>query len=170
MTYGEAKARVLKLMDELKPKNDLLSKLPGFFDAGQKEVALYCPIWRTQEYDADTPRILPEDCLKPSAVLVDGQVVCSWPYGRSWELPETFTLRYQARPKTITESTSENEPLEVSEEAAQAVILYVAAKCQEMEHDQRFFGNFFSEYQGALANLSDRAEGVAYVIPSDIWI
>ena len=170
MTYGEAKTRVLKLMDELKPKSDLTDKLPGFFDAGQKEVALYCPIWRTQEYEADSPRVLPEDCLEPGAVLAAGKVVCSWPQGRSWELPETFTLRYQARPKTITESTSESEPLEVSEEAAQAVILYVAAKCQEMEHDQRFFQNFFAEYQGALANLSDRVAGAAYVIPAEIDI
>ena len=170
MTYGEAKTRVLKLMDELKPKSDLTGKLPGFFDAGQKEVALYCPIWRTQEYEADSPRMLPEDCLEPGAVLVDGHVVCSWPYGRNWELPEVFTLRYQARPKTITESTSDSELLEISEEAAQAVILYVAAKCQEMEHDQRFFQNFFAEYQGALANLSDRVAGVAYVIPAEIEI
>lgn len=170
MTYGEAKTRVLKLMDELKPKSDLTGKLPGFFDAGQKEVALYCPIWRTQEYEADSPRVLPEDCLEPGVVLAAGKVVCGWPQGRSWELPETFTLRYQARPKTITESTSESEPLEVSEEAAQAVILYVAAKCQEMEHDQRFFQNFFAEYQGALANLSDRVAGAAYVIPAEIDI
>lgn len=37
--YGEAKSRCLKMQDELKPKSDLLEKLPGFFDAAQKEVA-----------------------------------------------------------------------------------------------------------------------------------
>lgn len=50
MTYGEAKSRCLKMQDELKPKSDLLEKLPGFFDAAQKEVAQYYPIWREKRY------------------------------------------------------------------------------------------------------------------------
>lgn len=46
MTLGEAKSEVLKLLDETKPKADLTGKLDRFFDMGQKEVALYYPIWR----------------------------------------------------------------------------------------------------------------------------
>lgn len=46
MTLGEAKSEVLKLLDETKPKADPTGKLDRFFDMGQKEVALYYPIWR----------------------------------------------------------------------------------------------------------------------------
>ena len=46
MTLGEAKSEVLKLLDETKPKADLTGRLDRFFDMGQKEVALYYPIWR----------------------------------------------------------------------------------------------------------------------------
>ena len=60
MTLGEAKKRVLLLLDESKPKNDLTSKLDRFFDMGQKEVALYYPIYKIKPYFDDDDRVLPE--------------------------------------------------------------------------------------------------------------
>lgn len=164
MTYGEAKSRVLQLMDENKPRDDLTSKLPAYFDMGQKEVARYYPIWRDAEYGPDTPRELPGDCWEPGVVLVGGEVWAIWDrQARFTGLPEGFTLRYKAWPATVTAGTEEGAELDTSEEALLAVLYFVAAKCQEMEYDQRYFQNFFSEYQGQLANLAALAQGLAVV-------
>ena len=72
MTLGEAKSEVLKLLDETKPKADLTGRLDRFFDMGQKEVALYYPIWREKTYAAEDEKTLPQDCCKPRYVIVDG--------------------------------------------------------------------------------------------------
>lgn len=168
MTYGEAKKRVLQLMDELNPKEDLTEKLPLFFDMGQKEVARYYPIWRTAAYEADTPRELPADCWEPQEVLADGRVLALWDRTAGFEgLPERFNLRYKAWPADVSGLTGEGEELDTPQEAVLAVLYFVAAKCQEMEYDQRYFQNFFSEYQGQLANLAALARGVAVVEPPE---
>ena len=71
MMLGDAKSEVLKLLDETKPKVDLTWKLDRFFDMGQKEVALYYPIWREKTYAAEDEKTLPQDCYKPRYVIVD---------------------------------------------------------------------------------------------------
>lgn len=60
------------MQDELKPKSDLLEKLPGFFDAAQKEVAQYYPIWREKRYSETDERTLPADCWEPWTIQGDG--------------------------------------------------------------------------------------------------
>lgn len=166
MTYGQAKKQVLYLMDELKPKADLLEKLPGYFDMGQKEVARYYPLWREAEYGPGQARELPTDCWEPWLVLAQGKVLAVWSDVSGFAgLPERFTLRYKALPGEITAGTGENTALDTPEEAIPAVLYFVAAKCQEMEYDQRYFQNFFAEYQGQLANLATLEKGVALVEP-----
>lgn len=168
MTYGEAKKRVLQLMDEVNPKADLTEKLPLFFDMGQKEVARYYPIWRTAVYTEDTPRALPADCWEPGEIVVDGRVLALWDRMAKFDgLPEAFDLHYKAWPAAVTEGTEEGTEMDTPEEAMLAVLYFVAAKCQEMEYDQRYFQNFFSEYQGQLANLAALAQGVAVVEPPE---
>ena len=170
MTYGEAKKRVLHLMDELQPKADLQDKLPAFFDMGQKEVAKYYPIWREKVYGPDDERVLPADCWEPMFVVSYG-VMEHWdPLGQFEEFGDSFTLHYKAWPATVNENTADSTELDTPEEAMLAVIYFVAAKSQEMEYDQRFFANFFAEYQGQLSNLSDRAQGVAVVQPPEYVI
>ena len=98
MTLGEAKSEVLKLLDETKPKADLTGRLDRFFDRGQKEVALYYPIWREKTYTAADEKTLPQDCCKPRYVIVDG---IAHPYTNGAPLPDAFTLRYEAYPADI---------------------------------------------------------------------
>ena len=93
MTLGEAKSEVLKLLDETKPKADLTGRLDRFFDMGQKEVALYYPIWREKTYAAEDEKTLPQDCCKPRYVIVDG---IAHPYTKYSQLPDAFTLRYSS--------------------------------------------------------------------------
>ncbi len=170
MKYGEAKARCLELQDEMKPKADLLEKLPGFFDTGQKEVAQYYPIWREKAYTAEDARVLPADCWKPWTVNAGG-VVQTWDQDAGFAgLPEEFTLSYKAWPKTITADTPDDEELDTPEEAVLAVIYFAAAACQQMEHDQRFFSTFYSQYQGKMQNLMQDTRSVAVVVPPDFEI
>ena len=65
-----AKERLKQLLDESKPKADLTGKLDRFFDMGQKEVALYYPIYRTKEYAAGEARALPGDFFRGCQVAV----------------------------------------------------------------------------------------------------
>ena len=54
--------------------------------------------------------------------------------------------------------------LEVAEEAASAVLFYVAAQCNSMEYDQRFFQSFYAQYQGKMANLAAEQQGPVAVV------
>lgn len=161
MTLGEAKSEVLKLLDEAKPKADLTGKLDRFFDMGQKEVALYYPIWREKVYTSQDEKVLPQDCYKPRYVIVDGII---HPCIKYVPLPDAFTLRYEAYPADITENAPDETAFDLLDEAVPAVILFVAAQTQSMEYDQRFFQSFYAQYQGKLANLSGMADGPAAVV------
>lgn len=170
MTYGEAKKQCLKMQDELKPKSDLTDKLPGFFDAAQKEVAQYYPIWRTQNYDYMDERILPADCWKPWSIT-HGCFTWFWTDDTKFDgLPDRFALKYKAWPQTITAETPDSYELETQEEAVLAVIYLVAAMCQQMEYDQRYFSTFYSQYQGKMQNLMGDSQGVAVVVSPDFDI
>ena len=164
MTYGEAKSRCLKMQDELKPKSDLLEKLPGFFDAAQKEVAQYYPIWREKRYSETDERTLPADCWEPWTIQGDGFL---WFWGQDAKfdgLPDDFALKYKAWPETITADTPDSQELETQEEAVLAVIYLAAAMCQQMEYNQRYFSTFYSMYQGKMQNLAAPDKNVAVVI------
>ena len=161
MMLGDAKSEVLKLLDETKPKVDLTGKLDRFFDMGQKEVALYYPIWREKTYAAEDEKTLPQDCCKPRYVIVDG---IAHPYTKYSQLPDAFTLRYEAYPADIPDNAPDETEFDLPDEAVLAVILFVAAQTQSMEYDQRFFQSFYAQYQGKLSNLSGQADGPAAVV------
>lgn len=170
MTLGEAKKRVLLLLDESKPKNDLTSKLDRFFDMGQKEVALYYPIYKIKPYFDDDDRVLPEDCYKPLQVILDG---VWYPYDRTEPLPKSaFSLRYEAIPQTIEENAPDDTLFSLPDEAILAVIFFVAAQCNSTEYDQRYFQSFYAQYQGKVSNLiADPRGPVAVVeVSEDGWI
>ena len=161
MTLGEAKSEVLKLLDETKPKADLTGRLDRFFDMGQKEVALYYPIWREKTYAAEDEKTLPQDCCKPRYVIVDG---IAHPYTKYSQLPDAFTLRYEAYPADIPDNAPDETEFDLPDEAVLAVIFFAAAQTQSMEYDQRFFQSFYAQYQGKLSNLSGQADGPAAVV------
>lgn len=161
MMLGDAKSEVLKLLDETKPRVDLTWKLDRFFDMGQKEVALYYPIWREKMYTAEDEKTLPQDCYKPRYVIVDG---IAHPYTKYSQLPDAFTLRYEAYPADIPDNAPDETEFDLPDEAVLAVILFVAAQTQSMEYDQRFFQSFYAQYQGKLSNLSGQADGPAAVV------
>ncbi len=170
MTLGEAKKRVLLLLDESKPKNDLTSKFDRFFDMGQKEVALYYPIYKTKHYAEDEEKALPGDCFKPLQIILDGVWV---PYDKTEPLPEgSFSLRYEAVPEPIPENAADDTTFSIPDEAVLAVIFFVAAQCNSTEHDQRFFQSFYAQYQGKLSNLIADPQGPVAVVEvsEDGWI
>ena len=156
-----AVGEVLKLLDETKPKADLTGKLDRFFDMGQKEVALYYPIWREKTYAAEDEKTLPQDCCKPRYVIVDG---IAHPYTKYSQLPDAFTLRYEAYPADIPDNAPDETEFDLPDEAVLAVIFFAAAQTQSMEYDQRFFQSFYAQYQGKLSNLSGQADGPAAVV------
>lgn len=161
MTLGEAKSEVLKLLDETKPKVDLTGKLDRFFDRGQKEVALYYPVWREKTYTAADEKTLPQDCCKPRYVIVDG---IAYPYTKYSPLPDAFTLRYEAYPADIPDNAPDETEFDLPDEAVLAVIFFAAAQTQSMEYDQRFFQSFYAQYQGKLSNLSGMTDGPTAVV------
>lgn len=167
MTLGQAKAQVLKLLDEAKPKSDLTDKLNQFFDMGQKEVALYAPIWKEKTYASTDAKTLPTDCRKAVHVIVDS---VWYPYSVTESLPDAFVLRYQAYPNTIADDAAETVSFEVSEESAYAIVLYAAAQCNSLEYDQRFFQSFYAQYQNKLSNLAavDKSPAALVVSGYDI--
>ena len=95
MTLGEAKSEVLKLLDETKPKADPTGKLDRFFDMGQKEVALYYPIWREKTYAAEDEKTLPQDCCKPVSythlVRPNGKIMMEVPPWFYMRLKQAYT-------------------------------------------------------------------------------
>lgn len=90
---------------------------------------------------------------------------CGTPTTPRAALPQgAFTLRYEARPADIPENAPDSLELEVAEEAASAVLFYVAAQCNSMEYDQRFFQSFYAQYQGKMANLAAEQQGPVAVV------
>ncbi|MFQ8833332.1 MAG: hypothetical protein ACLR7U_11015 [Ruthenibacterium lactatiformans] len=122
---------------------------------------MYYPIWREKMYTAEDEKTLPQDCYKPRYVIVDG---IAHPYTKYSQLPDAFTLRYEAYPADIPDNAPDETEFDLPDEAVLAVILFVAAQTQSMEYDQRFFQSFYAQYQGKLSNLSGQADGPAAVV------
>lgn len=171
MTLGEVKERVLKLLDESKPKNDLTEKIPLFVDAGQKEVSIYCPIVQAEQFLAEDE--LPTMCRKvirvedEDGVPVEYRVIMDENGKRLAADSYPCTLLYEKIPRDITVDSADETKLEISEKAALAVIFYAAAQCNSMEYDQRFFQSFYAQYQGKLQNLTADAGGAAMAVVQD---
>ena len=95
MTLGEAKKRLLILLDESKPKADLTGKFNLFLDMGQKEVALYYPIYRVKEYAADSMVLdLPEEAA-PAVIFYAAAQCNSMEYDQRFF--QSFYAQYQGK-------------------------------------------------------------------------
>ena len=86
------------------------------------------------------------------------------PYTKYSQLPDAFTLRYEAYPADIPDNAPDETEFDLPDEAVLAVIFFAAAQTQSMEYDQRFFQSFYAQYQGKLSNLSGQADGPAAVV------
>lgn len=170
-SVGQLKTLVLKLLDESKPKTDLTEKIPVYMDAAQKEVSLYCPI--RAQYTLMEAEEAPPDLRKVLSVRdEDGTPV---PY---YTMPgATGTVlaaasypaevEYEKIPGDITANTPQETMLELPERAVLAMAYYIAAQCNSLEYDQRFFQSFYAQYQGKLQNLSNDPEGVQFTVSAD---
>ncbi len=170
-TVAQLKTLVLKLLDESSPKNDLTAKIPVFMDTAQKEVSLYCPI--RAMWIAETGGTVPDTLRKVLSVRAeDGTAV---PYQtragtdgivlKAESYP--VLVEYEKIPENITAETPQDTLLELPERAVLAMAYYIAAQCNSLEYDQRFFQSFYAQYQGKLQNLASDPEGVQFSVTAD---
>ena len=85
-------------------------------------------------------------------------------YTKYSQLPDAFTLRYEAYPADIPDNAPDETEFDLPDEAVLAVIFFAAAQTQSMEYDQRFFQSFYAQYQGKLSNLSGMTDGPTAVV------
>ena len=170
-SVAQLKTLVLKLLDESRPKTDLTEKIPVFMDAAQKEVSLYCPI--RAQYTLTEAGETPADLRK--VLSVRDEAGTPVPY---YTMPgETGTVlvaasypaavEYEKIPADITANTPQESLLELPERAVLAMAYYIAAQCNSLEYDQRFFQSFYAQYQGKLQNLSNDPEGVQFTVSAE---
>lgn len=167
-SVGQLKTLVLKLLDESRPKNDLTEKIPVFMDAAQKEVSLYCPI--RAQYTLMEAEEAPPDLRKVLSVRDESGTPV--PYYTMPSATGTVLVaasypaevEYERIPDDITASTPQDSLLELPERAVLAMAYYIAAQCNSLEYDQRFFQSFYAQYQGKLQNLSNDPEGVQFTV------
>lgn len=141
MTLGDAKRRVLMLLDEystdgvVRADADLSARMNDFFDAAQRDIAAWQPIVRRASVtlDGTGAQALPEDVSRVFDIqrdgrcaagveVVDGKLV--YPSGDT----SRVTLDYLASPCAITPETSDDYAFEVSDEAANCLPYFVAAQ------------------------------------------
>ena len=121
MNLGELKTLVYKLLDESRPKTDLTEKIPVFVDAGQKEVSIYAPIWRQEQYEADGE--LPMDCRRPDRVVDERGTPLAWRVVQGMDTKTLAAERYpcilvyEAIPADVTDKTPDGKELEIGEQA-----------------------------------------------------
>lgn len=158
MTVGRVRQLVYKLLDESKPKSDLTAKLPQFIDAAQKEISLYCPIQKAMTLAEDVE--VPADFRRVVRVVGPAGMPVDWNLyegsGEKKVLAKEYPaiLLYEKIPEDIQDTVQDEQELELPERALMAVVFFVAAQCNSLEYDQRFFQSFYAQYQGKLANLS----------------
>ena len=141
MTLGEAKRKVLMLLDEysiggeVSADADVDAKMNDFFDIAQRDAAAWQPIVRRMELslDGSGSTELPDDVSRVIRVrkngvrvsgyeVVDGRLI--YPEGDR----SMLTLDYIARPEAITPDTTDDYEFEVSDEAANCLPFFVAAQ------------------------------------------
>lgn len=177
MNYGEARALVLKLLDESKPKADLTGKLPAFFTAAQQKVAAVKPIIRARPFEVkdgvyqlpeDVMRVrrvrLPEDARSAVRFLHEGERLY-------FDANGNYVMEYAAYPAALPDNVPEDTRFEVDEDTHMALCYYVAAQCQSMEYDRRFYEAFLAQFQEELVNFAqDRSRPVAAVETDGGWL
>jgi hypothetical protein len=141
MTLGDAKRKVLMLLDEyssggaITVDEDIALKMNDFFDLAQKDMAQWQPITRRTEVELDGTgeQELPGDVSRVARITRDGHKareieIIDWilvyPVGETG----TVVMDYIATPEAITPETQDEYEFEVSEEAAACLPFFVAAQ------------------------------------------
>ena len=173
MTLGEAKRKVLMLLDEysaggeVSADADVDAKMNDFFDMAQRDAAAWQPIVRRVALllDGTGAMALPGDVSRvirvrkngvraPGYEVVDGSLV--YPEGDR----SLLTLDYIARPEAITPDTPDDYEFEVSDEAANCLPFFVAA--QQLIADLVVdYGAFYNLYLQMRALLPRSSVGAA---------
>lgn len=165
MTLGEGKRKVLMLLDEysgggeLTVDVDMDAKMNDFFDAAQRDVALWQPIVRRMSImlDGTGSMALGENVLRVLRVRKDGIRVSDYEIVDGKLLSNTgdtseLTIDYIASPQKITPETADGYEFEVSDEAANCLPFFVAAQhlIAELVVDYGAFYNLYLQMRGML--------------------
>ena len=145
MNLGEAKRRVLMLLDEYSSggeiieDRDISNKMAEFFDMAQKEIAGHKRIIRkveitlSQKTEDFAYYDLPSDFWEPFRIWKGTRLQESYPIiAGKLAVPGdkngTIVLEYFAYPSTITSATPDSYEFEVCEDAANCLPFFVAAQ------------------------------------------
>ena len=142
MTLGEAKRKVLMLLDEYSSGGsvtvdaDIEAKMADFFDMAQKDMAAVerlTAFYTIEREEERTEYPMPAGFRALRRVWRNGAVYTNYRWkGNCICVPETDTaaveIEYYKTPDTITPDAEDSTVFEVSEEAAVACCYYVAAK------------------------------------------
>jgi len=138
MTLGEAKRKVLMILDEyssggsITADQDIMNKMNDFFDMGQKDVNNIKPIIRATTISLNGGFVaLPGDFKEQFRIWKDGKVTDGYPIigGKLYsENTGDVILEYFAVPDTIDMNTPDTYNFEVAEDAANCLPYYVAAQ------------------------------------------
>ncbi|MBR0311972.1 MAG: hypothetical protein IJQ98_06225 [Oscillospiraceae bacterium] len=173
MTLGEAKRKVLMLLDEYSSGGevgadaDVDAKMNDFFDLAQRDAAAWQPIVRRASLllDGTGSMALPGDVSRVIRVRKNGVRVSGYEVvDGSLVYPEgdrsLLTLDYIARPEAITPDTPDDYEFEVSDEAANCLPFFVAA--QQLIADLVVdYGAFYNLYLQMRALLPRSSVGAA---------
>lgn len=155
MTYQKAMQKVFALLGETKPSELLKQRVLMFLNDGQREVALYDPLFKSARYEAEDDKSLPADCRRPVWVITKEK---RFQYRPNEPLPEAFTLEYEAVPTDAPAGAGETAELTLRDEALPAVLYYAGAMAKFAEDDQRAFTALYALYQGKLTNLNQQPQ------------
>lgn len=158
MTLGEGKRKVLMLLDEyssggtLTVDADMEAKMNDFFDAAQRDIALWQPVVRrvSVTLDGSGSTALPQDVsrvlrVRRNGIRVSGYEVFDGKLISDAGDTSALALDYIAALRPITPETADDYEFEVSDEAANCLPFFVAA--QQLTADLVVdYGAFYSLY------------------------
>ena len=185
MTLGEGKKKVLMLIDEyssggsLSEDEDINLKMASFFDIAQKDVAKKQKIIKSvtlpeKDENGEDSWVLPKGFIAPFRYWLNGkQSRRSYVIKMGAIVPvgdeHTLEVEYFSYPDTIDGNTPDDYEFEVNEDAAQAMIFYVAAQqlCVDLVSDNAFlYQEYLRHYQSLDATEGD---GVQSRVANTLW-
>lgn len=173
MTLGDAKRRVLMLLDEystdgvVRADADISARMNDFFDMAQRDIAAWQPIVRRKSVtlDGSGEQALPDDVSRVIDIKRDGrraalfEVVDGKLVYKSGDT-SAVTIDYLASPRAITPETPDDYAFEVSDEAANCLPYFVAA--QQLVADLVVdYGAFYNLYLQLRALLPRTGAGAS---------
>ena len=174
MTLGEAKRKVLMLLDEYSTGGevtadaDVDARMNDFFDMAQRDAAAWQPIVRRVALllDGTGSMALPEDVsrvirMRKDGIRVSGYEVVDGRLLSGSGDTSTLTLDYIASPEKITPETADDHEFEVSEQAANCLPFFVAAQqlIADLVVDYGAFYNLYLQMRGLLPRTVDGSGG-----------